>query len=276
MAIFRAIEQSGQSPGDRLLNDPWAVHLIPSRWWRVLLQMPRSGWLLQRIAGRLFPGAQEYAVLRARVVDDLTRALAGSWLKQVVLLGAGFDTMSFRLRDSLTRIPVFEVDHPATQAAKRTGRARLAASEPPRFVPVDFEKDDLVQRLTASGFNTKRRSLLTWLGVSSYLTTAAVRRTFEQMARLCAPGSQLVFDYIPQDVIAGKSRSQVASATIKHFSKLGEPVIFGLDPARVDLFLRQFGFRVISELGPETLRRRYCRGNRAPVDFMNIVICERT
>ena len=45
--------------------------------------------------------------------------------RQYVLLGAGFDTSALRLADALRDCVTFEVDHPATQAAKRAALSGL-------------------------------------------------------------------------------------------------------------------------------------------------------
>jgi O-methyltransferase involved in polyketide biosynthesis len=96
------------------------------------------------------------------------------------------------------------------------------------------------------------------------------------MARLCAPGGRVVFDYVPEPVISGKVSDPVARASFKHTAKLGEPFLFGLDPGGTGPYLARFGFRLVSQFDPETLRRLYGGADRAPVGFMNIAVCERT
>ena len=66
-----------------------------------------------------------YMQVRTRVIDDALRAFVAAGGRQVVLLGAGYDTRSLRLPE-LADATVLEVDHPATQTHKRNVLARLA------------------------------------------------------------------------------------------------------------------------------------------------------
>src|SRR5262249_27939214 len=147
------------------------------------------------------PGGPEYVLARARLVDDLTTARAREGLDQLVLLGAGFDTTAYRLDKDLPGVRLFEGDHPATQAVKGSAAARLGVPRNVQFVAVDFERDDVAKQLIDAGFDPSLRSLVTWLGVSYYLTEEAVARILHQTARLCAPGGSLVFDYADASVI---------------------------------------------------------------------------
>ncbi len=101
VALLRTLEQL-QPAGGRILNDPYAAAFLQHprlRW------IPRS-WLLSRLMLRFLnrwsPGAQEMLTLRARLVDDLAIEMAVG-LEQIVMLGAGFDTMALRIKDALRR-----------------------------------------------------------------------------------------------------------------------------------------------------------------------------
>jgi methyltransferase (TIGR00027 family) len=275
MAVIRAIEYVRQEPADRILSDPWAVHFIPSRLWRAIASRKLPADLASAVIDRWIPGAQEYALCRARLVDDLTRELAADRLEQLVLLGAGFDTTLFRLHDCLNSVEVFEVDHPATQLVKAGTLTRMPAPYQARFVSVDFETEDFGERLRLGGFQPARRTLLTWLGVSYYLTPQAVMTTFEKAAALLAPGSRLILDHVPEGTITGTARSRAARNGVHEAARLGEPFLYGLDPARVADTVARFGFRVLAQYDPATLRARYCRRGRVPVDFMHVAYLER-
>jgi methyltransferase (TIGR00027 family) len=79
-------------------------------------------------------------VIRTRYIDDaLARAVNGG-ARQVVILGAGFDSHAYRCQELLAGVRVFEVDRPATQALKRQ-RVDAVLGGPPRnltYVPSTF------------------------------------------------------------------------------------------------------------------------------------------
>ena len=104
---------------------------------------------------------------------------------ELVLLGAGLDSRPYRLADRLGGPRVFEVDHPASQATKRSRLRRLSVeqSRKVRFVPIDFTRDDLATEMARAGHDERAATLFIWSGVSPYLPEEAVRRSF--------PGSAL-------------------------------------------------------------------------------------
>jgi methyltransferase (TIGR00027 family) len=194
MAVQRALE-SARPRSSRLFRDAFARHFV-SRRWRLVVGARRVGAvrravevLYDRVAG---PGPRASAVARTRLIDDLVTD-ARSWIGQLVILGAGFDARAYRL-PGLAEVTVFEVDRPVTQQAKREvlGRvlAGIVAGDPlawhVRFVPVDFERDDLARALRAAGYRDGARSLFVWEGVTSYLTPAAVDQTLGAVRGLAA------------------------------------------------------------------------------------------
>jgi methyltransferase (TIGR00027 family) len=143
--------------------------------------------------------ALEVIPLRVLTIDAaLTRAVdAGA--RQLVLLGAGFDTRAWRM-DMLEKVRVFEVDHPATQQVKRTRAAHLS----PRcaaltYVPVDFARDRLDDALATAGHDPRAPTVWIWEGVLMYLTDAALRGTLATVRALSAPGSTLIIHYHSPD-----------------------------------------------------------------------------
>lgn len=97
------------------------------------------GWFTAHLPGSRYMRA--FIVARSRYAEDqLARAIA-SGTAQYVILGAGLDTFAYRNPYPNTALRVFEVDHPDTQAWKRS-RLSLTATPVPypvTFVPVDFE-----------------------------------------------------------------------------------------------------------------------------------------
>jgi methyltransferase (TIGR00027 family) len=212
--------------------------------------------------------------LRSRLVDDLAIKMVAE-LEQIVMLGAGFDTMALRVKNALPKVTIFEVDHPATQRVKQRAFAYVELPARVRFVEVDFECDDFVVKLSETGFVPDRRSLIVWLGVKCYLTTQAIERAMNQIATLGGAGTRLIFDYILAEVIDGTSRNRDALKKARRMARLGEPWLFGLAPEQVPDYLSSFGFKLIKDYEAAELHARYCPQRRAPIDYTRIVVCGR-
>jgi methyltransferase (TIGR00027 family) len=271
VAVARALEQL-RPPRERILDDPYAADFTAG-----LLGAAAHNPVLGRIAASVIdaamPGMLAFVNVRGRYSDDLVAACAREGARQFLVLGAGFDTAALRLTDAIRALTTFEVDHPATQQTKRTAVQRIApeAARRIRFVAVDFERDDLVERLTLAGFDPKLPSVATWMGVSYYLTEAAIAETLSRLARLLSPGSRLAFDLVTRATIDGTTRSRTATFGTRRAAKLGEPFIFGRDPDEVASLVEPYGFAVADEVTPAELVRRYVPGRRRSVDFAYLV-----
>src|SRR4051812_11129706 len=123
------------------------------------------------------PRMRWFIASRSRIAEDALTIAVNAGTTQLVVLGAGLDTLAYRM-PLASRLRIFEVDHPATQARKRDMLAAAAIAVPDTlsFVAVDFEREKLSERLEAAGFKSAEHSFFSWLGVVPYLTEAALRR----------------------------------------------------------------------------------------------------
>jgi methyltransferase (TIGR00027 family) len=274
MAAMRALEQF-QPASRRIICDPYSGEFLIRPYFKLLA---RSRWLANptlRAVDVWAPGAQEFLTIRARLSDDIAAEMAAESLEQIVLLGAGFDTMSLRVEEALRKVTIFEVDHPATQAIKREALDRIGAPENLRFVAVDFEQDDFVEKLRQAGFAPDRRSLIVWMGVTYYLTAQAMTRALCQIHTLGGAGMRFVFDYMLKEVVDGATRNGDAISKSRIAARLGEPWLFGLNPAMVGDYLAAFNFKLLKDYEAEELHARYCPERAAPMNYVRIVVCER-
>ena len=83
--------------------------------------------------------------------EEYAAILTGT--KQYVMLGADLDTFALREKEFLSKHRVFEVDHPLTQKDKieRITRAGWTIPDNLTFVPADFTKDNVAERLIDGG-----------------------------------------------------------------------------------------------------------------------------
>jgi methyltransferase (TIGR00027 family) len=144
---------------------------------------------------------------------------------------------------------VFEVDHPATQAAKRAGVERLGlVNGNVTYVPVDFERDDLAERLRSAGFDRAVSTIFVWEGVTNYLTGEAVDATLAVMRALAAAGAVLVVTYVDTRALDDPSPFPEARRWVRSVARAGEPWTFGLVPETVERFFTERGFRLDRDL----------------------------
>jgi len=185
-----------------------------------------------------------YMQVRTRILDDIVRAFVRDHDGQLVLLGAGYDCRALRLK-SLANVPVFEVDHPATQARKQRVLAKLGATSPAHYVTWDFEARPLAElpvALVEAGLDRARPVLTIWEGVTMYLTQAAIDASLRAIHAWSAPGSQLAMTYFERTRI--ESPSPMMRLVRGAVRGLGEPFIWGWNRDEVAPYLAARGFAV--------------------------------
>lgn len=184
-------------------------------------------------------------------------------VRQIVVLGAGLDTFAYR-SPFAEIVRIFEVDHPATQAWKRRQLRETHISRPANltFTPVDFETDDLRQRLAASGLDPALRTFFIWLGVVPYLSDDAVFSTLAFIAELLG-GGDVVFDYGEPPCALMPETSRNYHRRAKRVAAMGEPFVFSLSTEVLHRRLAQLGFLTVEDMGIHAHLARYLTSESA-------------
>ena len=192
---------------------------------------------------------------RAAYTEKSLKAAVLTGAKQYVILGAGMDTFAFRETEFLSKYRVFEIDHPLTQADKkeRIARAGWMVPDALTFVPVDFTKDNLAERLIAAGFDPSVKSFFSWLGVTYYLSAEAIDAMLSSLSELCADGSSLVFDYPDEDFFAAPEKR--VQNTIMMAKAGGEPMQSAFSYGVLEKLLEKHGFLIYELLTPDDIQR---------------------
>ncbi len=201
-------------------------------------------------------GFRLYMATRSRFAEEELAIAVQQGVRQYVVLGAGLDTFAYR--NPFPDLPVFEVDHPATQAWKRERlqHGGIAIPELLRFAPVDFESDTLAHGLEAVGFCREKPAFFSWLGVVPYLTREAAFSTLALIAAL-PPGSGVVFDYAILPEMMDEKERQAHDALAQRVARAGEPFRLFFDPRQLEIELRQLGFSDVEDRSSIAVRARW-------------------
>jgi methyltransferase (TIGR00027 family) len=190
-------------------------------------------------------GARAQAVCRSRFTEDVLARRVEQGVDQYVILGAGLDSYAYRAD---ARVRVFEVDHPATQAWKRTLLAAAGIAPAATMVPVDFESADLAAALAAHGFDAARPSVVSWLGVTMYLTEAAISGTLGVVGGF-APGTDIVVDHMLPAGLRDAAGDAYVEMVTPVAAQRGEPWLTFLAPDGLAALLGKHGFGPAEHVG---------------------------
>jgi methyltransferase (TIGR00027 family) len=203
--------------GQQLFSDPYAARFCARD------PAPDATDRLLRV-----PYLREMVRLRTRFIDDTVRHAIDADIRQLVILGVGFDCRALRMPVvAASGMQVFEVDLPL-QLERRRHALADAGVAPHTWaypIPCDFSaivfEGTLAADLAAHGFRRDAGALFVWEGVIAYLDDPAVDRTLHFMAQAGGANTWLVFNYETFRVDTASITERVAAAGFSSLSTVG-------------------------------------------------------
>ena len=198
----------------------------------------------------LLPGILLHWLARKRLLDALAHEAFDSGCRQIVVLGAGLDTLAWRLQSACA---CFELDHPATQAIKRR-----ACLDGPVLIAADLVHDSVAEALrTLPQFVANQPTLFVAEGLLMYLPPERVAALLREISALSAPGSRFAFTFMearPGHPIGFHNCRRVIDWWL---SLRREQMSWALARTDVEAFAFQHGWHLASLSTAEELRRRF-------------------
>ena len=166
---------------------------------RLFSKIVRQTWFrpfANLVEGVTIPGILLHYALRKKCIRELVRSALANGVAQVVILGAGFDSLSSELQLEFPTARFWEIDHPATQRHKVRACSEIGI-ERVHFVAVDLSAAGLDREaLIGSGFDPAKRTFWIAEGLLMYFPAEIVSSLIRTLSSLSAPGSQLAFTFM--------------------------------------------------------------------------------
>ncbi len=256
-ALHRALES--EQPADRRICFDQFARQFVGRQLTALgeISLPQNFALgLHKL---LLPGLHNYHAIRTIHIDECVRRCLRDGIRQLVILGAGYDSRAYRIEELKGRAVVFEVDHPATQCVKLEKLIALLGVLPAhvRYVDINFNTQSLENILSENGYDKSLKTLFIWEGVTYYISAEAVDRTLAFVRDCSAGGSSIIFDYIYPEVFSGSCERREAKFWVKYGKRIGEALTFGIEKKGIQNFLAERGFSCTHNADSEWLNRTY-------------------
>jgi methyltransferase (TIGR00027 family) len=229
------------------------------------MKMVRAAWYRRFVRGlekRTVNGQFLHAAIRKCFMDAETRDAIAAGARQVLVVGAGLDTLALRLAPEFPDVTFVEIDHPATQGLKRKAVEKIGgAAGNLRFLGVDLAKKSLREALAGlDAWQQDATSVVVAEGLLMYLREAAVRAFFDGVRESSGPGSRVAFSHMRLD----KKGRPFLGEKMAEYSRwglrlIGEPILWGVDkPAR---FLESLGYALGEPPERYDLRQRFLLPN---------------
>lgn len=208
---------------------------------------------------QMLPGAYHFQNSRTKHIDALMKQAMAEGFRQVVILGAGYDSRAYRFASLAAGVRFIEVDLPPLQVEKKATVAAALGMLPAHvsYVPLDFNSQPLDDILNAADYDPSQPTFFNWEGVSYYLNAAGVDATLAFVASHSPAGSRIVFDYMPQSMVDGSGDFYGGAESRRHMAGMGEPLTFGIPDGEIAAFLKARGFELQSAVGPAELEQTY-------------------
>jgi methyltransferase (TIGR00027 family) len=205
------------------------------------------------------PGMYLGLITRTAYFDSLVEEALKAHIPQIVFLGAGYDSRPYRFAELISDTRVFEVDAFPTQEYKKEilDRAGVTIPKCMAFVPTDFARDSLKDGLFSAGFDSKRKTLYIWEGVTYYLSDRAVDGMLSFIRENSPHGSNVCFDYYSTFPGVEEAYGVKEQQDFMRIQSPGERMRFSIERAKIEGFLSERGYMLVEHLIPEEIEQRF-------------------
>lgn len=249
---------------------PWAVEPARGEYYlsfarEVLGQnwKPNKGWL-KLVERASIPGIYLHYALRKLAIENMAREfLAAGSGRQLVVIAAGFDPLCALLHRDYPDAKFYELDHPATQAAKKSALEKGHMGGNVHFVELNLEAHTLEGVLQTSSFNPDAPALFIAEGITMYLDARQAERFFKQV-HSCGrhEDSQFLFTYMVKTIFGGIQFEGATRIADWWLALRNEKFKWGIEEGAVADYLAGMHYRILKHLSPADLSARYLASRR--------------
>lgn len=199
------------------------------------------GQKIYAFAERQKPGVYEGLGLRKLFMNRQVLDAIEAGVTQVLVLGAGFDTLCLRLAPRFGGVRFFEVDHPTTSRVKARGVVEIGQPENMRMIAADLGQRQLSRVLAGeASWDPSARSIVVAEGLLMYLSDEQIRELFDEVRANTGPDSRLAFSHLlTLDTLGWLSRLSL--------KMIGEPWLSAQPRTQVPAYVEALGWRVVEQ-----------------------------
>lgn len=204
--IARSLVLAAKVPGLSPLLAPgeaeFAEHFLGERartgWFGLACRRKWARHCLLAAERMLLSGIVAHYLARKRWIEREVRRAQMAGIRRLVVLGAGYDTLAWRLSREHPEATFVEIDHPATQRAKR-----MLPEPPPnlRLLSADLTRelpDEMICRGEPEA--TAAPAIVVAEGLTMYLEPSRVAKLLQSCAAVAGRHGRVVFTFMePSD-----------------------------------------------------------------------------
>jgi len=262
-ALFAALRRTiahKEFRNEKFGPDDLAEYFLPPHF-RFFLRFTKIRENTKNKLNDALPGLNEYMIARTAYFDRLFVDALDNEIRQIVLLGAGYDTRAYRFNQSNRGTKIFELDITPTQDRKKKclKKARIDIPQHVRFVPINFKEESLKDVLEKAGYEDQVKTLFLWEGVSYYLDAESVDVTLDFVSHTSHQESAIAFDYtisLSEENLNDYYGVREFAQTMKEHHA-NEELMFSIDEGKIESYLEQRGLKKLDHLDNGEIERTF-------------------
>ena len=191
----------------------------------------------------MLPGQFEAFAHRKAFCEQQVRDGIGAGATQILVLGAGYDTLAWRLAPEFPQVNFVEIDHPATARLKAKGIDAMGRPDNLCLIAEDLGLRKLVDVLKSNElWDESAQTVIIAEGLVMYLPQEAVKDLFRQCAVITGEGSRIAFSYIPTGTDGRPDVGRWTGLMLWLLKLIGEPWLWSIRPQELGMFLEELGW----------------------------------
>ncbi|MHC4087365.1 MAG: class I SAM-dependent methyltransferase [Planctomycetota bacterium] len=216
-----------------------------SRWPKMVSIYEAFDWMM--------PGQFEAFAYRKAFCEQQVRDGIDAGATQILVLGAGYDTMGWRLAPDFPDVNFLEIDHPATARLKAKGIKEMGQYDNLYLISEDLSKRKLVDVLPShKSWDQEAQAVIIAEGLLMYLPSSAVHDLFRQCASISGTGSRIAFTYIGKRTDGRPDAGRCTGFMLWTLKVNGEPWLWSIRPEKLGQFLAEAGWTNSPEMAGST------------------------
>ncbi|MEP4079069.1 SAM-dependent methyltransferase [Haloferula sp.] len=244
-------------------------------WFTSVLDFAPARQLLLCMERFLLSGIIPHYLVRKRQIENSVEWAIANGCKRLVILGAGFDTLAWRLQRKHPQVQFIELDHPSTQQIKRQA---LGETSNLHYRSLDLNLELPSSALASFGSSQNDSTTFIMEGLTMYLPHDRVVSLMKDAATIAGPTGTLVFTFMERDANGSIGFRGENPLIAQWLDARNEPFLWGISRNDLPGFLKANGIHQVELTDHVELRHRHLapRGLEALPLAQGELICTAT
>jgi len=216
-------------------------------------------------------------LLRKKCIEKEVRTFIENGFEQVIILGAGYDTLGSRLAEHYPKIKFIEVDHPAT-ADNKVAIFKELGWQRSNIQYYSYDLKNIETLISNTGINKNLKTIFVCEGVLMYLLEKDVEKLFTSVSENFKGDCKFIFTYMEESQPGVYVFKNASGFVNMYLQKNSEPFTWGIKPENISDFLKKSNWKLNNSYDHNSLRTDFLsETNRVLPIAMgeNIAVCEK-